>query len=113
MNIYIYMVGDDLDEIAEEVSSEMSAWLLEHTNVRASLVNLQKDTDVTVGIHVEINTKRHLKNPLKFLYALAKNHEKDFVIGEIKDSGEHQDVCYFGFEEGRPDESEIENYLNL
>jgi porphobilinogen deaminase len=113
MNIYIYMVGDDLDEVVSDVSSDISAWLLEHTSVRATLVYLIKGCEITVGIHAEINNKRHLKKPLKFLYSLAKTHEKDFVIGEIKASGEHQDVCFFGFEEGRPDESEIENYLDL
>ena len=113
MNLYIYMVGDELEEVIEPVATAMAEWLAANENVRATLVNQQGDGDLILGIDIEVNNKRHLKAPLKYLYELAKTHKQDFVIGILQDSGDREDVCYFGFEEGRPDEFEVANYLNL
>lgn len=116
MNLYIYMVGDELEEleeIVEPVTTAITDWLAANENIRALLVNQQDDGGLKLGIDIEVNNKRHLKSPLKFLQGLAKTHKQDFVVGILQDSGDREDVCYFGFEEGRPDELEIANYLDL
>lgn len=113
MNLYIYSVGDEIEEAAEPVADAIHEWLAANENIRATLVNQKQDQDLLLGIDLEVNNKRHLKGPLKFLYSLANSHKLDFVIGIQQDSGDREDVCYFGFEEGRPDELEVANYLDL
>ena len=65
-------------------------------------------------MNLKVKNKFKLKDPLNFLYTLAKTHKCEFVIAmACQETGEIQDVCYFGYEEGRPDLFEIANYLSL
>lgn len=66
-----------------------------------------------LGIQIEVKKKQYLKEPLNFLYDLAKNEKCEFVIGFFEEDGAREDVCYFGYEEGRPDLYEIANYVGL
>ena len=53
-------------------------------------------------------------NPLKKLYAIATKQKIEFVVGIVDDkTGESEEVCYFGKQEGMPDVFEIANYLGL
>lgn len=61
-----------------------------------------------------MKSKFKLKEPLNFLYKIAKTHKCEFIIAMLdSESGDLEEVCYFGFEEGRPDLFEIANYLSL
>ena len=126
MKIYLYLDSSDLDEIAEPIEQAITEFLASgEVNTKwVRLVNLISDTesepeqarvgDWDLGLIVETNKKQYLKVPLNFLYKLAKKHEQEFVVGFFDDeSGEPESVCYFGFEEGRPDMFEVASYLGL
>jgi len=111
MNVYMYIDGDELKEIAEAVVESLTGWIGEG-NEKTSLVNdVENDT---LGIQLVVEKKPQLKKPLNFLFSIAKEHKCDFVVGIIcPDTGAREDVCYFGHEEGRPDMFEIGTYLGL
>ena len=67
---------------------------------------------IEVGIELTISKAQKLKEPLNQLYDFAKKYKCDFSVGIIEDD-KRSDVCFFGFEEGRPDMFEIANYLEL
>lgn len=126
MKIYLYIDNEDLDEIAEPIEQAITEWLASgEVNAKwVRLVNLAPDSeeepeqqrvnDWDLGLVMETNKKIYLKEPLNFLNGLAKEHEQEFVVGHFDDeTGEPENVCYFGFEEGRPDLHEIGSYLGL
>ena len=113
MDLYIYVDGEELEDIVEPVSLSISDWIGDRTE-GLSLVNQQDGDGVTLGINITINEKAKLKKPLNFLYKIAKENKCDFVIGIFcPDTGSKEDVCYFGHEEGCPDMFEVANYLEL
>lgn len=122
MKLYFYIDGSDLEDIAEPVATALAEWIGE-TNDKITLVNHRAEEnaakpyalpDWDLGIHLTVKSKTELKDPLAFLYGIAKQYKRDFVIGMIDPkTGEHEDVCYFGNEEGRPDLYEIANYLDF
>ena len=113
MDLYIYVEGEDLDKIVEPVSASIMEWVGDRTE-GLNLVNRQDENTLRLGINITINEKSKLKKPLNFLYKIAKEHKCDFVIGIFcPDTGDMEDVCYFGHEEGRPDMFEVANYLEL
>jgi len=111
MHIYFYLAGDDLEQSAEPIAEAIAQWL-EGNETTAQLVN-QQDDQMLVGLTLETGKKAILKEPLNFLYDLAKVHKQEFVVGMLDEQGNREDVCYFGFEEGRPDINEIGEYLGL
>ena len=91
-------------------SKQLKQWAEENTT--ACLVNHLEDKKF--GVTITIDKKLQLKQPLNFLYGIAKKYKIDFVIGIVcGDTGKMEDVCYFGHEEGRPDMYEIAMYLGL
>mgnify|MGYP000627301607 FL=1 len=114
MQLYIYVASDDLDELVEPVSEVLIQWIGD-ANERKQLVNLPEED--RLGVNISIESKNQLNKPLKFLYSLAKDHKCDFVIGKFDGGslgeGAMEDVCYFGYEEGRPDMFEVASYLEL
>ncbi|MCW8885471.1 MAG: hypothetical protein OQK12_09485 [Motiliproteus sp.] len=67
-----------------------------------------------VGLYLQVKRRAELKVPLNFLYTQAKKHKVEFVVGIVDEkTGEQEDVCFFGYEEGKPDAFEISNYLGL
>ena len=123
MELYIYIDGSDLDEIAEPIENSIRGWIANGYD-KVSLVN-QRDMEAVglseadlpdwdLGVNIKVKGKSELKEPLNFLYSLAKKYKRDFVIGIFDpQSGVAEDVCYFGREEGRPDIHEISSYLEL
>ncbi len=123
MDIYIYIDGSDLDEIAGGISSSIEDWLSK-SKTQAVLVNQIHESDETMreedlpdwdlGIIIKINKGKKLKEPLNYLYGLAKEYKRDFVLGIItSDTQVKEDVCFFGNEEGKPDVNEISSYVGV
>ncbi|MCW9018045.1 MAG: hypothetical protein OQJ89_13830, partial [Kangiellaceae bacterium] len=90
MNIYMYIESSELADIAEDVSTSIEAWISESCE-QAILVNRQQEQDRSLsdedypdwdlGINIVISKGRELKEPLSFLYKLAKKHKCEFVLG--------------------------------
>lgn len=120
MNLHIYiddsdLEDGDLDKMVSPISESVSNWIGENKK-NIQLLNQQSEThdDLKLGMSLQIKSKFKLKDPLNFLYSLAKEHKCEFAIAIIcPKTGDSEDVCYFGFEEGRPDLFEIANYLDL
>ncbi len=124
MELKIYIDNSDLEldrleEIFLPIHKAISDWISEQKlNIRP-LPNQLHDKAIELlseklGIHIHVKSKFKLKEPLNFLYSLAKTYRCEFVIAMVaSDSGDTEEVCYFGHEEGRPDIFEIANYLSL
>ena len=120
MHLHIYiddaeLEEGDLNKILESVSKSITTWIGESKKNVQLLAEQSEEGDVLkLGMSLQIKSKFKLKDPLNFLYTLAKEHKCEFSIAIVSpDTGDSEDVCYFGFEEGRPDLFEIANYLDL
>ena len=127
MKLHIYIDSSDiepsrLDEIHAPISEEIATWVSDKKTIRSltlidpadSESSDKQENDSKLGICIELKSKHKLKDPLNFLYTLAKTYQCEFAIAIVDpDSNELEDVCYFGFEEGRPDLFEVANYLAL
>ncbi len=111
MKIYMLAEHDDLDEVGETMAEAISTWAA--TITRPVKVISPTEDDLQVGIIMDVGKKIALKEPVNYLYTLAKEHKAEFVIGIISDDGSQEKVCFFGFEEGKPDINEIAQYLGL
>ena len=117
MELYINTISDDIDEVAEPIKATLEAWI--EAQEREYQVDYQCDDDLPledwiVGMRFAAKNQRHLKAPLKFLEGVAKEFKVDFVVGIYDNAtGQREDVCYFGHEEGRADMFEMSNYLGL
>ncbi|MES9899738.1 MAG: hypothetical protein ABW148_12025 [Sedimenticola sp.] len=121
MKIYIYVESADLEEIAEPMSEAIARWVKQSDDA-ATLVNdrHQPGEDETgevfwnLGINLEAKRRSDLKKALQFLYSQATEHKCEFVVGiAASNKGPAQDICFFGYEEGRPDAYEIANYMGF
>ena len=119
----MYIESSELADIATDVSKSIENWIKESSN-QAVLVNSQPEQDDVMidedypdwnlGINIEISKGRELKEPLNFLYKLAKKYKCDFVLGIFSgDQNTSEDICYFGNEEGKPDYCEISSYIGV
>ncbi|WP_273285946.1 hypothetical protein [Reinekea forsetii] len=118
MHLYMLAEQDDLDDFAEALFQELQIWAEPKTTIEAiyrheeaEQASLSKRA-IEVGIELTISKAQKLKEPLNQLYDFAKKYKCDFSVGIIEDD-KRSDVCFFGFEEGRPDMFEIANYLEL
>ena len=132
MDLFIYLDGthiepNQFDKVSGPICKSISEWV-EQNPTHAVLVNPRSaepdgdtpSTSVTgdelpaLGIHLAVKRKAELKAPLSFFYTLAKQHKQEFVLGILdKSTGATEEVCYFGFEEGKPDAFEVSNYIGL
>lgn len=115
MRLYILLDDESPEEVADKLMKAISGWL-EEADLDAQAVDIREGEfdDWQLGIVLETKRTSGLKKPLEFLYKQAKKMEREFVIGFYdKESGEREDVCYFGCEEGRPDVDEVALYLGL
>jgi len=121
MQLHIYIDDADLEEgdlnkMLDPVSESISGWIGENKkNVQLLAQQSAEGDDVLkLGMSLQVKSKFKLKDPLNFLYTLAKEYKCEFAIAVVSpDTGDSEDVCYFGFEEGRPDLFEIANYLDF
>ena len=123
MHVYLEFDTKDLDEMPELVADELVQWQAERAE-HVELIDNRSEIAATdagfslsawrLGLGLEIRDKKHLKEPLNFLYGLAKTYQLEVVVGIYHAlSHSKEDICYFGFEEGRPDLFEIGCYLGL
>ena len=120
MKIYIFVDGPEADDSAEPISQEITLWVEQREKKHPLITSVNKnDNDdalptIVLGLELETTNKDDLKEPLNFLYRVAKNHQVEFVVGSIEqNSGKRTPICYFGHEEGRPDLFEIAHYVGL
>tara|TARA_R110001592_G_scaffold238227_2_gene497723 strand:- start:8896 stop:9270 length:375 start_codon:yes stop_codon:yes gene_type:complete len=116
---------DHFQEITSPIAKAITEWISEQKQnivLLSSLKEADNDTHnnektpetLPLGICIRLKSKFKLKEPLNFLYSLAKVYKCEFVIAmSSEDTGALEDVCYFGYEEGRPELFEIANYLSL
>ncbi len=123
MKIYLHLEVDEFDEDeqrAETLIAAISEWLKEGKS-SAQLVNANAEegaeggrTDWDIGLAIETNKKMILAKPLNFLYEWAKKEQQEFVVGIYDEAGSsYENVCYFGYEEGKPDLHEVASYLGI
>lgn len=125
MDLIIYLDGSDLEpeqnkEISLQLDNDISDWITKGQKNTYSLAAEIKQSEAVpkekskTGIRLQLKSKYKLKEPLNFLHAQAKKHKCEFVVAQFyPETGDIEDVCYFGYEEGRPDLHEIANYLSL
>ena len=115
LKVYLFAVHDELDDIASALAVSLADWAEAKTTIQfvhRTDEAVKSGHDIELGFELTISKTQKLKEPLNFLYATAREHQCEFVVGIIEDDA-YQDVCYFGFEEGRPDMYEIAHYLGL
>ena len=101
--------NDDISPLISDIESAINDWLTESR----SSAKLIKDLDAELfGLSIDTNKKLTLKKPIDQLNIIAQDFKIDFVVGLYK-GDEREDVCYFGFEEGKADLGEIANYLGM
>jgi len=123
MNIYILVDGSDHNEYAQALAEAIQLWIKEGQgnvqliNEKGSLAADAKQWELPswdLGIGFATSKKAKLKKPLEFLHALAETLQLDFVVGiQDEDTGQRENICYFGFEEGAPAPYEVASYLGL
>jgi len=115
MKLYFLLDDEEPEAVADKLVAALGDWLAS-TQLELTVVDERPD-DVAqwqVGLQFECKRKAALKQPMEFLFTWAKKAEREFVIGSYdKKSGAREDVCYFGYEEGRPDLNEVAMYLGL
>ncbi|MEZ5524801.1 MAG: hypothetical protein R3E62_07550 [Pseudomonadales bacterium] len=114
MKLYILLDDESPEEVADKLVQAMTKWFVD-AELAGEIVDVREGDveDWTVGLNLEIGRKAGLRKPLEFLYKQAKKMEREFVIGLYGKTGNREDICYFGFEEGRPDVDEVALYLGL
>ncbi|MEH6650997.1 MAG: hypothetical protein V7707_13295 [Motiliproteus sp.] len=128
MDLFIYLDGTHVepaqyDKVSGPICESISAWVEQNpTNVVLVDSRSSEPDDEALatpelpvlGVHLKVKRKQELKAPLSFFYTLAKEHKQEFVLGILdKSTGATEAVCYFGFEEGKPDAFEVSNYIGL
>ena len=107
-----YLDNDEFEVLVPAIAQDLEAWIGEKQSV--TLITPSSHPRNKLGLQLTIKSKFKLKDPLKFLYEVAKTHQCEFVISMMdEETGNTEDVCYFGFEEGKPDMYEVANYLDL
>ena len=111
MNVFIYLDESYIDDLDESIPQLIAATA---EDLKGDVEFVSSPDEALLGLRFEVGKKRALKEPLDALYAIAKKHKLDFVVGLYETStGDHEEVCYFGNEEGKPDFYEVANYLGL
>lgn len=112
-NVYMQAEADDLQDIASDLKVKITAWVGDKDTGSHLLAESDEEgVYQRVGINIQVRKRADLKEPLRFLYELARQHKCDFVLG-VYDGDRLEDICYFGNEEGKPDAFEVANYIGL
>jgi hypothetical protein len=113
--IYFLLDGGDADVDRDAIAAELETWLTESRS-SAELINSEDpsgELDWLLGLQIDSKRPKTIAKPMQQLYAIAVAHELECVVGQYGDDGEREDVCYFGFEEGKPNIDEVMMYLSL
>lgn len=116
--LFLEYVGPEPNELDAEDPAVSEPLPKEATTVEelAALteVDFAMPEAVDFGLTLSIKNKKHLQEPLNFLNKIAQSNKCEFVVGYFNETtNKKEDVCFFGFEEGKPDLFEIANYLGL
>lgn len=115
MNVFMYAVSDELQDIAPALAAAIQTWGAERTHCQVVLNRSDSGEWLQVGVHLQIKKSPQLQESLNTLNALSRTHKCDFVVGllPLTEADSAEEVCYFGFNEGRPDMFEVGSYLGL
>ena len=108
--IYIYIDGADLHEIAESLLARLDDWQQRESS-NAIVVNDQyprtpdlepedlPDWNLGLNLDLRLVTREELERTIEFLIRLAEAFQRDFVIGcHDSTTGMSEDMTFFGFE---------------
>ena len=123
MHLYIHCDTSKLEDdqlkaflnSTKQMIEQLTLFLSKNDQLRATVHAELGDGDpqaIKVGLDFHVKKTKQLEVPLNFFNDLAKEHKQDFVLGTINNN-EAEDVCYFGFEEGKGDSFMISQYLGL
>lgn len=113
--IYFLIDGSDFSEQKDLIVEAIQQWL-EESRSSAQLINREDphhESQWLLGLEIDTKRPKTLAKPMDFLYSLAQEYEQEFVVGLSDENQQREDVCYFGFEEGKPSLDEITMYLGL
>jgi intein-encoded DNA endonuclease-like protein len=115
VKIFIHIDDHDLDDIAAAATAAIGAWVAGCDCVAQAVSEQDPQSGAwTLGLTIDTSRKAMLKKALDVLYGIAREYQRECVVGFIDaETGAAQKVCYFGHEEGRPDIDEIGSYLGL
>ena len=114
MKIYFLLDDEEPSSVADQLMTAIDAWLkTEQLAIEVIDDRPEDSSEWLLGLQFECKRKAIMKQPLEFLFKLAKKMEREFVIGIYDKSGARENVCYFGYEEGCPDINEVAMYLGL
>ncbi len=66
----------------------------------------------TIAINAQVKKPNHLKPAVELFNTLAEQYQIDFVLGLIEND-QKEEICYFGYEEGKGDTQTIAMYLGI
>lgn len=118
MKVYIYAESDELYAFADPLAAVIEEWARPKTNAKVANRQQQDGTpcltgrEFEIGLDIETAKPEKLKDALNFLQQQAETYQCEFVVGLVEGDS-YRDVCFFGYEEGRPDVHEIANYLSV
>lgn len=123
MQLYIYCDTSKLEDEdmtafishGKKVITKLEAFLLENDQLRGELhsdIDQEYAEDIKIGLDFHVKKPKQLEKPLNFFNDLSKEYKLDFVLGLFTD-GKPEDVCFFGFEEGKGDSFMISRYVGL
>lgn len=114
MKVYFLLDDEEPSLVADKLMEAIGVWLKGEESFVQAIDNRPEEMAAwELGIQLECKRKAHMKQPLDFLFKLAKKMEREFVIGLYDKQGARENVCYFGYEEGCPDIDEVAMYLGL
>lgn len=123
MDLTFYIECDDFDDIKTLALERLDAWMQDNPR-KIKLLVAPDDLDhgdleqidfiEQLGLQLTITRKSQLKVPLKFLYQMATELKCEFAFGYLPSgASQSETICYFGYEEGKPDLIELGTYANL
>ena len=113
MQIYIMVDKPEFEDKEADAVAAITQWVGED-NPHATLVHVaeSEEAEFQLGIEMQIKAAKQLIPPLNEFYKIAKTFKCDFVVGSIEGE-DREDVCFFGYEEGRADAFEVGCYLGF
>ncbi len=113
MQIYIMVDKPEFEEKEADAVKAVTQWVGED-NPHAILIHVaaSEEVEFKLGIEMQIKAPKQLIPPLNEFYKIAKTFKCDFVVGSIEGE-DREDVCFFGYEEGKADAFEVGCYLGF
>ena len=123
IDIYIYVDGSDLDDIAGPITEELDAWVnkngfeinvVNHRHEKTSELKPNELPYWDLGVNLKPDNSLQFEKALQFLNDIAHKYKRDFALGYYSESsGISEDIDYFGYESGNPNIVEIKQSLSI